>query len=82
MMHSNKIFVFSLLILLFALPLLAACSDSDGGKDQLTASPTDTVTPAKENTITIGHITDKTGLASSAMVTVDLGLALLPDHRS
>ena len=74
-MHSRKMLAFSLVILLFMLPLVAACSDNNDGKEKLTVSPTDTVIPDKKATITIGHITDKTGFASSAMVTVDLGLA-------
>ncbi|NQT71716.1 MAG: ABC transporter substrate-binding protein [Chloroflexi bacterium] len=76
---KNKFGISILVMLLLTLPILAACSSEDDGESsppaQPTASPTDTVTPAEKSTITIGHHTDKTGFASAAMETVDLGLA-------
>ena len=68
-MRMKEMCLFSLMILLLVLPLVAACEGDDN--DQ----PTNTVTPAKKTIITIGNHTDKTGFASAAMGPVDMGLA-------
>ena len=86
----KKLTFLVLVVLLVALPLLAACDDDDETEvptptETPTASPTviptetPTVippeTPAEDVKITIGNMSDLTGQASQAMIIVDMALA-------
>ena len=68
----GKIGIITLTSLFLALPILAACDDSDDSK---TPAPSPTTEPIPDLvTITIGHHTDQTGPASNAFVIVDMAL--------
>ena len=80
---SIRIGISVLVALLLALPLLVACG---GGDDEEERTPTQTATvepteePAEDVTITIGFLSDMTGPAAGAMLTVNQSLQDLIDY--
>lgn len=68
---SGKWGILIIIVLLLALPLLAACGDDE--ETNGTAEPT-TEPTAKDVTIKIGLLTDKTGPAAEALIAVDKAL--------
>jgi len=66
-----------LTILLLVLPLVSAC-DSSNGDDEVTPtnSPTPSITPTLEPIeITIGNLTDMTGVSANGMAPINMALA-------
>ena len=81
---SSKWGILLIVMLLFTLPLLAACDDDE--TTEPTADETAVVTgeptapPVKDVTIKIGLLTDKTGPAAQALIAVDAGMADVVRH--
>ena len=74
-LHKSGLMIF-LSLMLLVIPILSACDDDDGTKEP-TATPTATATPiepAEDVKITIGNISDMTGPASGALLTVNMAL--------
>ncbi|NQT71643.1 MAG: ABC transporter substrate-binding protein [Chloroflexi bacterium] len=74
----TKPIVFVVTLLLLVLPVLVACNGGDDDNEP-TDAPTQTTAPAtepaEEITITIGVISDVTGMAAQAYVLIDLAVA-------
>ncbi|MBM3132516.1 MAG: ABC transporter substrate-binding protein [Chloroflexi bacterium] len=81
MKHLDKLGVLILVVLLLAIPMLAACGDDDKDKTPTKTTPAATTpTPSPKPSpeppvkITIGLFTDVTGMAAAALVPVDAAL--------
>ena len=68
---TSKTTVILLSILLLTLPILTACSSSSDDDKKATIAGAATGPPAEPVTITLGNLTDKTGVASNAMSIID-----------
>lgn len=68
--RSIQMGIITLVVLLLVLPLLAACDDGDG-----TPQPNHASSPAAEDiTLTIGNLTDYTGVAAAAFEVINLAM--------
>jgi len=79
---SSTVGMLALVVLLLALPALVACGgNGDGEKSPTsTAGPTKEPTPAKKKTITIGNLTDLTGVSSSALIVMNTAMKDVIDY--
>jgi len=75
---SSKVGVIILASLLLTLSLLVACGSS--GEQEKTPAQTATEEPAKAVTITIGFLSDMTGMAAGAMTVVNSGIQDLVEY--
>lgn len=65
--------------LLLVLPLLVACGGGDDDTDDAT-KPSDTSDSPEDVTITIGNLSDFTGVAAAGMASINLGINDLVDY--
>ncbi len=79
MQKATKGGVIALAVLLMALPLSFACG-SDNGDDGTPPPPDSPTPPAVDVTLTIGNLTDLTGVASAGFELINLGINDMVDY--
>ena len=79
MQKTAKAGIIALAVLLLALPVSFACG-SDNGDDGTPLPPDSPTPPAEDVTLTIGNLTDSTGVASAGFELINLGINDMVDY--